>query len=333
VQRVFGYVVIICVAFVALAGSGRLSAETSTNNIRIMVLGDGPYEQKNFKTIEEDLLSSTGEVDFVVHVGDLYKGACSERKLLGTSELFRKSKAPVIFALGDNEYSDCLVPDRHLSLWRKHLLDFHQNWNTDLDIAHQDQWPENSVFIKSGVMFVFLSLFNGKKLDLQMRKARNDANFAWLSNNIDKYRGSYRAIAIFSHIGLRRRALVDYVEAYSSLIRGANVPAFFFHGNEHIHIHTETYLDVPGFTRISVDRAGEYPGMQVQIELGPDITVDYDRRLSLQQFYRSSKRFFANRSAYWIWRARSAISDYSQCEFPSIYEKVKSKEAICPNPS
>lgn len=76
---------------------------------RFYLIGDTPYSPAERKILEQTLPNAGNEAQFIVHVGDIKSGleTCSNELLMRRLHALGKAPAPLILALGDNEWTDC----------------------------------------------------------------------------------------------------------------------------------------------------------------------------------------------------------------------------------
>jgi hypothetical protein len=174
------------------------------------------------------------DVDRVVHVGDIGRGAdsCSSDYLLRITGLFATFRDPVVYTPGDNEWTDCHRADRgkyhpleRLSLVRT-LFFSTPGWTlggeqralrTQADQRGFEEWPENQAWVESQVVFATLHVVgsnNGHKawfaddekdelVDDKERRlaevtARTKADLAWIDHAFELARTSKaKAVVLF----------------------------------------------------------------------------------------------------------------------------------------
>jgi hypothetical protein len=72
------------------------------------VLGDAPYylhEDLQYRVVRRDL--DAHDLAFVIHVGDLFWRPCSDAMYRGRRAWFDRSRHPLVYTPGDNEWTDC----------------------------------------------------------------------------------------------------------------------------------------------------------------------------------------------------------------------------------
>ena len=79
--------------------------------IDIAVIGDVPYGDEARAAFPSfiDALNGADNVSLVVYVGDIKSGSdlCSDAIFQGVAEQFRRLTDPLVYAIGDNEWTDC----------------------------------------------------------------------------------------------------------------------------------------------------------------------------------------------------------------------------------
>jgi hypothetical protein len=76
----------------------------------IALMGDIPYTQRQVELFKELIreVNTDSTVELVLHAGDIKgKGACNNQIYEDRLELFQRFEKPVIYTIGDNEWTDC----------------------------------------------------------------------------------------------------------------------------------------------------------------------------------------------------------------------------------
>ncbi len=154
-----------------LAASARTTIDQSAKPLDIAVIGDTPYGGSAIALFPALVRSINGDakVRDVVHVGDLKSGSelCSDARLQLSVDLYNTFKDPFIYAVGDNEWTDChrannggYNPLDRLAKVRAlvypvpgHPLGGRGNGET---VQSQDGYPENQLWVESRVTFATL---------------------------------------------------------------------------------------------------------------------------------------------------------------------------------
>jgi hypothetical protein len=98
---------------IASASAANASASTneSANQLDIAVIGDTPYGPAAIALFPEMVaaINADPKIREVVHVGDFKSGSeqCSDARFQTSADLFATFKDPMIYAIGDNEWTDC----------------------------------------------------------------------------------------------------------------------------------------------------------------------------------------------------------------------------------
>lgn len=110
-MRSFALAVLLLIASLALSGEPKPSAAAAPSPLlRFFAVGDLPYSQSEMEPLR-DLMAegAAGGTPFVVHVGDIKSGSspCTDEGLSEVAALFRAQSVPVVYSVGDNEWTDC----------------------------------------------------------------------------------------------------------------------------------------------------------------------------------------------------------------------------------
>ena len=321
--------------------------ESKSNIVRFAVMGDGPYLDKYFPIIKSDLAETSSKVDFVVHVGDIFRGECTSGKLSRSARLFRFSKAPFFITIGDNEYNGCVCPDEALRNWGDVFSRFHESWKNFDNASHQQGRPENTFFVSQKVLFVFLTLVGDPEFSRLESDRRMRANLRWLQLGIERYQDTVEAIVVFAHAGILRSTNKRYSKQFAKVFEGVRKPAYYFHGSiegklvdRQLLLLKQNYLEVPNLTRVGVEQAGEVPSLIVTISTGESVTMDLNRRLlqyqdqisGVQQSRDDASRrrlSLVRQYEYWVWVVKSGISVFLKCNMPWLYRFLTRKQSAC----
>ena len=101
---------------VVLAQNGNPINPNSKNVLTLAVYGDSPYGTSPTDTAQTDMtpafidsIDDDPKVDLVLHVGDIHSGSqfCTESYDRTIADLWTQFKNPVVYAPGDNEWTDC----------------------------------------------------------------------------------------------------------------------------------------------------------------------------------------------------------------------------------
>ncbi len=98
----------VLVALLALACAPAQPRPLPPNTFAFAVFGDGPYrglERVAFARLIDDV--NRTDVEWLLHVGDILSGSCSNDRLDGMLQQLNTIRHPVIYTPGDNEWTDC----------------------------------------------------------------------------------------------------------------------------------------------------------------------------------------------------------------------------------
>jgi hypothetical protein len=152
-------------ATLATASAGTPITE-SANPLDIAVIGDTPYGSAAialFPTLVQ-AIDGDPKVREVVHVGDLKSGKelCSDARIQLSADLFNTFKDPFIYAIGDNEWTDChrannggYNPLDRLARVRELLFPVPGQvlGGRRKTVEAQTNYPENQLWVESRVTF------------------------------------------------------------------------------------------------------------------------------------------------------------------------------------
>ena len=193
------------------------AALTTSKAFAFALIGDLPYfnDMRETRELIDDINShrdSTGNIQFVMHAGDIKAGKspCTDELIKDRFTLFSGFNSPFILTPGDNEWTDCyrsgFNPVERLTYLRKV---FFGSDNQDLNALHTvsqaqlqpefSRYTENRLFLRENVLFATLhivgsnnSLNPWKKIDpsdswgrpnaerIAEFRERQKANIAWL---------------------------------------------------------------------------------------------------------------------------------------------------------
>jgi len=218
------------------------------------VLGDAPYypwEEVQFGLVVKAL--NRNDVDFVIHVGDIFWHPCSDAMYEKTLERFDSVRPPLIYTPGDNEWADCweagsggYKPLERLNRIRQILFsDPPKN-------ARQAEYIENQRWTNKGVMFATVHLvgswnamrpFPGRTaLDDDASRKRTAAAIAWMRETFAQARESsavviaFHANPAFEEPPAKREAFEPFLAALDEESAKFGKPVLVVHGDGHDYI-------------------------------------------------------------------------------------------------
>jgi len=200
-----------CVAAVLICGlSAASAAETvgGANAFSFVALGDMPYRIPGDYERFDRLIAAINKSApaFSIHIGDIKAGStpCTDESFAKVLDQFRSFEQPLVYAIGDNEWTDCHRPAAGRFDPRERLARLRQMFfvNPGMSLGRQPmavesqakampdhaKYVENVRFSKNGVQFTVLHVVGSNNGFEPTDPAaateyfeRNAANMAWLA--------------------------------------------------------------------------------------------------------------------------------------------------------
>jgi hypothetical protein len=250
------------------------TTEQAANSLDLAVIGDVPYgdvARAQFPAFV-DAINADPKVRIVVHIGDTKSGSdlCSDEILGFVAEQFQRFADPLVYAIGDNEWTDChrasngaYNPLERLAKVRQ--LFFPTPGRTlggrNMGVEAQAGYPENQLWVQSRVTFAALHIlgsnnglepwFGGNETPEQAAArqaevaARIAANLEWLEHAfaVARGRGSV-GIALFFQAdlwnpfdrtagGISFSGHTDFVRRLAELATDFDGPVLLVSGDSH----------------------------------------------------------------------------------------------------
>lgn len=188
------------------------AAPAQAQRFDVVAIGDMPYNLPGDYARYDRLIERINALNpaFSLHVGDTKSGStpCSDEILLKARSYFEKFEAPIVYSIGDNEWTDChraaagsFDPLERLAFVRReHFAQAQSLGRNPMPIERQADtmadrfatYVENSRWTKEGILFVSLHL-PGSNNNFETRRgapeeyfARNAANLAWIADSFAK---------------------------------------------------------------------------------------------------------------------------------------------------
>ena len=255
------------IAVLLIAHSLTVPAQ-SFEPFKFVALGDMPYNIPADYVRYERLISqiNRSQPSFSIFIGDTKSGSteCSDANNQITKAYFNQFNAPLIYSIGDNEWTDChrplagsYDPIERLQALRslffstskslgKQSLDLIRQ--SDIDPKHK-LYVENSYWVKNHFLFVNLHIpgsnnnFERDERSREEYRERNSANLAWIKHLYsiaasEKYRGiifAYQA-DMFYTASQATDINSGYKDTLLALSQGAialKKPVLLVHGDSH----------------------------------------------------------------------------------------------------
>lgn len=266
---------------------------------RFLVVGDLPYsdeEEVQFRRLLKQ--SEQDDFAFLMHVGDTkaQNAPCSDETYQKTRGLMRNYPKPVVYTLGDNEWTDCHHSggDPIERLDRLRELFFQDGGVLRLQkfaAKHQSDDPqfarfiENYRFTKSGVLFIAVHVCgsdNNRRPEdpaaMEEFADRNAANLAFLKESLaEAVNHKTVGVVIAMHADLKFKSrhaegFHDTIAAMEDFAANYPEPIVCIHGDTHFFRVDNPLTDDAGhqthlhFTRMEVFGAPNVAGVSVTVD-------------------------------------------------------------------
>ena len=213
---------------------------------------------------------------FLVHTGDMLKGACTEGKYAEVANLLKTLAVPAYIIPGDNEYTDCANPTGAFDFWKKYFLNFEKNFRGAPATLRQSSDPENFAFVLNGVLFVGISLQGGTPVDSAAWNARQRDDASWVSQQLQAKTALVRAAVVFGHAGPDSSRDV-FFSRFRAAAKTFGKSVLYVHGNIHKYLLNKPWPE-KNITRLVVPRGSTEPPLEVTVTMSPENTFSVKRR-------------------------------------------------------
>jgi hypothetical protein len=222
------------------------------------------------------------DLAFVIHVGDIGAGRfmCTDAGYERRFQQFERSRHPMIYTPGDNEWVDCrsmgfdalerLARLREVFFADARSLGLNK---LDLEAARDDvvgcgAYPENRSWVRSGVRFITINVPGSSnnvgydKASDDEARCRNGANRRWIERAVAASRGpDTRALVIAMQANpwfTRKRVFDEVVDAIQRAGRALGKPLLLVHGDTHNYQVDQPFLDATGAAIANITRVETY---------------------------------------------------------------------------
>ncbi|MDY7395610.1 metallophosphoesterase [Aureibaculum sp. 2210JD6-5] len=257
-------------------GFEQPEAKTTT----FTVIGDVPYgdTQRNglIGLIEKHNAQNTSE--FVVHVGDIKKGAdpCNEDVFKDVSAILKKIKIPTFIILGDNEYNDCDNSEQAFDLWKSYFLKFNENWIFSHNVTYQSNRTENFNWIQEKILFIGLNIVGSSVHDANEWGTRLTENGMWVKQLLETHKNNIDATVIFSHANMVEGGSEKF-KPFTDLFRAAakdfDKPVLIINGDGHFWIKNNPWPE-QNITRVQINGGADALKVSVNTDLENPFSFD-----------------------------------------------------------
>ena len=252
-----------------------------------------PYSEREIPILDRFIDEMNGEdLAFVVHLGDITsgRGPCSDEWFEARKRQFARSRHPLVFLPGDNDWTDChrsgTEPMERLAKLRELFLrgdeslgmrtmKLERQTDDARAVAQFGAYPEHMRWLAADVLFVALNvpgtnnnLGRTQAMDRE-HVARMAAVFAWLDSSVKLVKQKplsgmvvlFQADPDFGGAYAPRRNVDGFLSLRRALAEHAlalRKPVLLFHGDGHDYHHDQPLRDpatgkrIDNFTRVEV---------------------------------------------------------------------------------
>jgi len=283
---------ILLISLIGISGCGRTPDTTDLKPIEsplvtFAAMGDVPYGLNPEEVAAEKVilrrqiadLNKNADIEFVVHVGDIKKGApqCLPEVYETVVGILRKSTHPVFIIPGDNEWNDCQKPEEAWKQWITNFTRFDENWPNSLGVVRQPEREENFAFLHNRVLFIGINLVNGKVHDFEEWESRIEDDRKWLERQFQLHSKDANAAVLFIHANPGKkmdgefqyskqafRPLIEYLDKDTAA--DFPKPILLIHGDGHKWIKDHPFPSAGDrITRIQVTQGGLEAPLKVEV--------------------------------------------------------------------
>jgi hypothetical protein len=278
-----------------LYSTGHAGAQTFT----FAAFGDAPYtESEEPQFIEVIAAMNRAPLSFVIHVGDFKNSwtPCSDALFLRRRDEFALLHHPLIYAPGDNEWTDCWrsmgtsgLPDavrapldRLQQLRRLFFADAYSLGQRKIALERQNtEFPEHARWEHSGVMFATLNVpggDNNARLPKESSLRTKMVN-AWITETFKAARAQSHGAVVLSMQAnpwtFAGNARKNYLEILSTIARETQQfegEVLLIHGDTHRHRVDNPLVDprsgrsLRNLTRVEVFGSPTVNWVQIRVD-------------------------------------------------------------------
>lgn len=267
------------------------ASPTSMAPIIIYALGDIPYSAAEAAGLEAIMDNVPLDADFVIHVGDIREAGeglpCTRGEYEAVRDLFRRSHAPVLLAMGDNEWNDCPNIEEGYRIWMTTFFAFEREWPTSPKVQRWDKYPEAFHFVMRNVLFIGLNLVGGLVHDVDEWNTRlayqYDSTRSLILEYAEKF-GEAAKVVIIGHCDPTVHHQ-DFFQPFMNFVNNElqnRIPIMYLNGDKHEWDLSYDYLGAPSLVRLMV--VGGSKEGPLRIEINPlEDTTDPRRAFSVQR--------------------------------------------------
>jgi hypothetical protein len=280
------------------------------NAFEVAVIGDVPYKLPGDYPKVDRLIAAINTLKpaFTLHVGDIKSGSspCTDEVFKRAFDQIQTIESPVIYTIGDNEWTDCHRKDAGGYDPRERLLKVREMFfakpgqslgktamlveSQSLVMPEHKTYVENTRFRKNGVMFVGVHVpgsNNGFEALAPVAAAtefaaRDKANVAWINASFKLAKDeNAKALVMFIQADFDESRLANktlpresgFVGTLNAIEDGTKLlgkPMLLVHGDEH-YFAIKPLLNskgkvIPGATKLMNWGEGEVHGTRITID-------------------------------------------------------------------
>jgi hypothetical protein len=265
-------------------GAAAADVPDDPRPVEIVVIGDVPYGEDAMRRFPAvvDAINAEPRARWVVHVGDIKSGTtpCTDEWFGEVARQFARFRVPLVYAIGDNEWTDCHRPAaggyhplERLAAVRR--LFFATPGRVlgggDLAVEAQPGYPENQLWGASRVTYAALHVvgsnnglapwFGSQRTPAQAAEqkaeyaGRHVANVAWLERTFAAARTARSAgVVLFLQADMRADFATPsghqgFVQHLARLATAFSGPVLLVSGDSHDY---RVDVGVPWFSRYGV---------------------------------------------------------------------------------
>ena len=316
-------------SLIILAANCLYIGNAASQSFKFIALGDMPYSQPADFPRFERLIAAINQQkpDFSIFIGDTKSGSspCTNTHVEKMTAYFNSFKAPLIYSIGDNEWTDChrasaggYDPLERLDHIRSTQFNTNNSFGkVKLQLQRQaDVMPqysayvENSMWTKSGFLFVNVHI-PGSNNNLGRDEAnnqeyglRNSANLAWINQAFQlakdkKYSGiifAFQAdifyspdLAISSSSGFK-----DTIALLQEQSEKLPIPILLIHGDSHQLKIDQPLLNqqkklIENVYRLEVMGAEQVQAVEIQVNASKSSPFSFRPLIVPQNFVTQSR--------------------------------------------
>ena len=304
------------VLFVQATGGPPEPATHPPGSFAFGALGDAPYylsEDLRYPLVLRDVAAH--DLAFVLHVGDIFWGTCSDERYRRSLDWFASLPHPVIYTPGDNEWSDCwqrvsgrFAPRDRLARLREIFFSQPERSSGGRPFALASQggeFVENARWSHGNVVFATLHIvgsdngferFPGREAaDDDEARRRTAAATAWMRATFEEARGSSAAAVVLAFHGNpsfeapvddpERQCFEPFLAALEEEVERFPGPVLAVHGDQHVYIVDQPLLRrttgarLANFTRVQVPGSPAVGWVHVVVTPGAEPPFTFERRI------------------------------------------------------